>query len=84
MTQPHVFVAMADILNLRCDAWLLPTDSRVRIEHHWLVAHHELRKLAATSASADFRDGVSLAEAIRPWDPNAPLPIMTAVPDDGN
>lgn len=84
MTQSHVFVAMADILNLKCDAWLLPTDSRVRIEHHWLIAHPELQKLAATSASADFRDGVSLAEPIRHWDPDAPLPIMTAVPDDGN
>jgi hypothetical protein len=83
MTQSHVFVAMADILNLKCDAWLLPTDSRVRIEHHWLVAHPELRKLAVTSASADFREGVSLAEPIQHWDPSAPLPIMTAVPDGG-
>lgn len=53
MIQPHVFVAMADILNLTCDAWLLPTDSLVRVEHQWLVAHPELRRLAATSASAD-------------------------------
>ena len=83
MTQPHVFVAMADILNLRCDAWLLPTDSSVRIEQHWLNAHPELRELAAASASAEFREGAALAEPIRPWDPNAPLPILTAVPDDG-
>ncbi|MHA7223093.1 SIR2 family protein [Arthrobacter sp. RHLT1-20] len=83
MTQPHVFVAMADILNLRCDAWLLPTDSSVRIEPHWLNAHPELRELAAASASAEFRKGSALAEPIRPWDPNAPLPILTAVPDDG-
>lgn len=84
MTNPHVYVAMADILNLRCDAWLLPTDSSVRIENQWLVAHPELRKLAAMSASEDFRNGVSLAEAIRPWDNTVPLPIMTAVPDDGS
>jgi hypothetical protein len=84
MTQPHVFVAMADILNLRCDAWLLPTDSSVRIEEHWLKAHPELRGLAAASASAGFREGVALAETIRPWDPSEPLPILTAVPDDGS
>lgn len=84
MTQPHVFVAMADILTLRCDAWLLPTDSSVRIEQHWLQAHPDLRTTAATSASAEFRNGSALAEAIHPWDPAAPLPIMTAVPDDGN
>lgn len=74
---------MADILNLRCDAWLLPTDSSVRIEQHWLKAHPELRELAAASSSAEFREGAALAEPIRPWDPNAPLPILTAVPIDG-
>ncbi|MDQ0692160.1 SIR2 family protein [Arthrobacter sp. W4I7] len=83
MTQPHVFIAMADILNLRCDAWLLPTDSRVRIEQHWLKAHPHLRTMAVASASGEFRDGSALAEPIRPWDPAEPLPIMTAVPDDG-
>ncbi|MFF2031103.1 SIR2 family protein [Arthrobacter sp. NPDC058192] len=83
MTQPHVFVAMADILNLRCDAWLLPTDSMVTIQRHWLQAHPDLRTTAAASASAEFRNGNALAEAIHPWDPAAPLPIMTAVPDDG-
>lgn len=83
MTQPHVFVAMADILNLRCDAWLLPTDSTVKIEQHWLRAHPELRSMAAASASTEFRDGSALAEPIRSWEPLSPLPIMTAVPDDG-
>lgn len=84
MTQPHVFVAMADILNLRCDAWLLPTDSRVKIEQHWLQGHPDLQAIAAASASAEFRAGGVLAEPIRPWDPADPLPIMTAVPDNGN
>ncbi|MET4145478.1 SIR2 family protein [Arthrobacter sp. UYCo732] len=74
---------MADILNLRCDAWLLPTDASVRIEQHWLKAHPEIRKLASGSSSAEFREGVALAEPIRPWDPSEPLPILTAVPVDG-
>jgi hypothetical protein len=84
MTPPHVFVAMADLLNLRSDAWLLPTDSTVRIESHWLQAHPNLRSLAAASASAEFRDGTALAEPIRPWESSAPLPIMAAVPEDGS
>ena len=74
---------MADILNLRCDAWLLPTDASARIEQHWLKAHPEIRKLASASASAEFREGVALAEPIRAWDPSEPLPILTAVPFDG-
>ncbi|WP_427004542.1 hypothetical protein [Pseudarthrobacter sp. H2] len=39
--------------------------------------------MAAASASAEFRNGSALAEPVRPWDPAEPLPIMTAVPDDG-
>jgi hypothetical protein len=74
---------MADILNLRCDAWLLPTDSTVKIEQHWVQAHPELRSMAAASASAEFREGNALAEPVRPWERTSPLPIMTAVPDDG-
>lgn len=83
MNHPHVFVAMADILNLKCDAWLLPTDSSLHIESHWLSAHPELRRLAANSASVSFLDGEVLAEPIHPWGPDAPLPVMTAVPTDG-
>ncbi|WP_407709143.1 SIR2 family NAD-dependent protein deacylase [Arthrobacter nitrophenolicus] len=83
MTQPHVFVALADILNLRCDAWLLPTDSSVKIESHWLRAHPDLSALAAASASDDFRNGNALAQPLHPWDAAAPLPVMTAVPEDG-
>ncbi|WP_347110159.1 SIR2 family protein [Paenarthrobacter sp. S56] len=83
MTSPHVFVAMADILNLRCDAWLLPTDSSLRIEEHWMPADSRLRELAHESASRDFRQGTTLAEAIRPWDKSKPLPVLTAVPIDG-
>lgn len=81
---PHVFVAMADILNLECDAWLLPTDSRVQIERHWLKAHPQLRTLAMSSASRDFRDSLVMAEAVKGWDAETPLPIMTAVPADGH
>lgn len=85
MKSPHVFVAMANILNLRCDAWLLPTDSSVRIESHWLDgSKDDLRMLASESASAEFRRGTSLAEVIRPWDLSEPVPVLTAVPDDGH
>src|SRR6476469_2013580 len=83
MTRPHVFVAMADMLNLKCDAWLLPTDSTVRIEQHWLRAHPDLRGIAAASASKDFRAGTVLAEPLAPWEPANPLPVLTAVPLDG-
>lgn len=84
MTQPHVFVAMADILNLRCDAWLLPTDFRLKIEPHWLRAHPELRAMAQASGAEKFRTGLTLAEPVRGWETESPLPVLTTVPDDGD
>jgi hypothetical protein len=82
MTQPHVFVAMADILHLQCDAWLLPTDSRVSIRPHWAKAHPNLQQLADSSCDDLFRSGQSHAVAIRGWDQELPKPILTAVPND--
>lgn len=35
------------------------------------------------SASAEFRNGNTLAEPMRHWESSAPLPIMVAVPEDG-
>ncbi|MBU8866622.1 SIR2 family protein [Paenarthrobacter aromaticivorans] len=80
MTSPHVFVTMADILNLECDAWLLPTDSFLSIRRHWLSAHRDLQKLANASCGNDFRAGRVLAQAIRNWDQQSPQPVLTAVP----
>ncbi|MGO4590339.1 SIR2 family protein [Paenarthrobacter sp. 2TAF44] len=86
MTTPHVFVTMADILNLECDAWLLPTDSYVSIRSYWLSAHDErgidLQQLAKESCGRDFRTGRRFAQAVEKWDHQSPLPILTAVPDD--
>lgn len=82
MTTPHVFVTMADILNLECDAWLLPTDSFLSIGRHWLRAHENLQLLAAESCGDDFRAGRLFAQAIMDWDQTSPLPVLTAVPNN--
>lgn len=82
MTQPHVFVAMADILHLECDAWLLPTDSHVSIRPYWKKAHPNLQQLAESSCGDLFRSGQSHAAAIYDWDQESPRPVLTAVPAD--
>ncbi|VXC05953.1 SIR2-like domain-containing protein [Arthrobacter sp. 9V] len=82
MTMPHVFVTMADILNLECDAWLLPTDSFLTISRHWLGAHEDLQQLAAASCGVDFRAGRLFAQAMKDWDQTSPLPVLTAVPNN--
>jgi hypothetical protein len=85
MTQlPHVFVVMADLLHLECDAWLLPTDSNVSIRAHWQKAHPELQRLAEGSCDDLFLSGRIFAKVIQGWDIPSPQPILTAVPDDNN
>lgn len=73
---------MADILHLECDAWLLPTDSRVSIRPYWEKAHPNLQQLAESSCADLFRSGRSHAAAIHEWDPELPRPVLTAVPAD--
>jgi len=34
----HLFITRGDLTALACDAWLVPTDASLAIEHHW-VAH---------------------------------------------
>lgn len=82
MNQPHVFVAMADIMHLQCDAWLLPTDSHVNIRPHWARAHPDLQRIAESSCNDLFRSGQSHAAAIHDWDQQSPRPVLTAVPDN--
>ncbi|MBE4717299.1 SIR2 family protein [Pseudarthrobacter sp. AB1] len=79
---PHVFVAMADILHLNCDAWLLPTSTKVRIRESWTGRIPFLDSYAQESAGADFRDGSKLAQAILGWTEDAPLPVLTSVTVD--
>lgn len=79
---PHVFVAMADILHLNCDAWLLPTSTKVRIRENWTAQIPSLDDLAQESAGADFRNGSKLAQAILGWTDDAPLPVLTSVTED--
>lgn len=83
MTQPHVFVAMADILHLQCDAWLLPADSRVSIRPYWAKTHPNLQRLAESSGDDFFRSGQAHAAAIHDWDQQSPRPILTTVPNHG-
>ena len=35
LDQPHVFVVAGDITKIECDAWLLPTDGKPKIEPHF-------------------------------------------------
>ncbi|NQD88000.1 SIR2 family protein [Paenarthrobacter sp. CM16] len=82
MTKPHVFVTMADILNLECDAWLLPTDSSVSIRPHWQDVYKDLVQLAEASCGEEFRTGQLFAQAIENWHASVPKPVLTAVPND--
>lgn len=82
MSATQVFVVMGDLLHLKCDAWLLPTNVRGGLTKSWLKAHTEIQSLAHASVDSAFREGAKLAAPISAWPPSEPLPILTSVPPD--
>ena len=46
MFEPHVFVSCADLTELACDAFVVPTDSRLHVSPGW----RELDKLQRATA----------------------------------
>lgn len=85
----HVFVVHGDLTRLRCDAWLMPSDYRCRVEPYWLVGGtQELmqhftrwphgRRSAYLGAAPEgwARDGLRTLDVL-PWeDRSRPVPVL--------
>ncbi len=83
MVESHLFVTMGNILHLRCDAWLAPTDEELNIETGWTAALAGLSDAVHLSAGPSFRQGKSFAAAALNWPETDPLPVFTSVPVKG-
>lgn len=83
MVESHLFVTMGNILHLRCDAWLAPTDEELNIEPGWTAALPGLSDAVNLSAGPSFRQGKSFAAAALNWPETDPLPVFTSVPVKG-
>lgn len=83
MAVPHLFVTMGNLLNLRCDAWLAPTDQRLDITPGWANVTPGLRAVLDTSADEAFRTGKTYALPANIWPRDEPLPVFTSVPVEG-
>lgn len=83
MAESHLFVTMGNILHLRCDAWLAPTDEELNMEPGWTAAVAGLSDAVNLSASPSFRQGKSFAAAALDWPETEPLPVFTSVPVEG-
>lgn len=85
MSDAHVFVTLGDVTHIECDAWLLPTDSRYSIRAGWSEALSVSgdSDLVAGSRTDEFSAGAVKATPIREWPVTSPLPILTAVPNQG-
>lgn len=88
LSQPHVFVVHGDLLQLACDAIMIPTDARLSVRKHWHPAVPEHASLSSMSELSAFRNGHELAHALPPrlsvdGDEHAPLRVLTAVPLHG-
>lgn len=82
MSGSHVFVTRGDLTHLRCDAWLLPGDSLYTVEDGWTTAVDGLAAAVQglRGVTPDFAEGRALAVPVAGWDPERPLPVLTAVP----
>lgn len=83
MTTPHVFVTMGNLLNFKCDAWLLPTDARLGFNPIWTKSLPGLLGVVAAQETTGFRAERDMAIALTEWPAAEPLPILTAVPLSG-
>ncbi|MCM6764089.1 SIR2 family protein [Rathayibacter sp. ZW T2_19] len=78
MPRPHVFVTRGSLLNFACDAWLLPTDSRLMITSFWR-ALPGLQERVDAVRTAEFARGEDVALPLAPRE-GEPTPVLTAVP----
>lgn len=83
MAESHLFVTMGNVLHLRCDAWLAPTDENLNFDPCWTDCVPGLSGAASVSAGPSFRDGTSFAVAAVDWPEHEPLPVFTSVPIRG-
>lgn len=74
----HVFVTRGDLMRLACDAWLLPTDERGKIELPWSSAVATLPQ----PLPAGWGNGVRVVPIDAAGNPDAPLPWATDVGAD--
>jgi len=83
MTKSHVYVILGDITHLKCDAWMLPSDSKSSVTRVWTDEIPELADAVSQTTSDLYTSGKLFALALDGWPPGTPLPIMTAVPLNG-
>lgn len=83
MTTPHVFVTMGNLLNFKCDAWLLPTDARVYFNPVWLDALPALAEVIGRTDTSALKLEKTFSCALTSWDAQEPMPVLTAVPLGG-
>ena len=79
MARSHVFVIRGDITHLRCDAWMLPSDSKYQVTESWTSTPGLLEAVDRTRDEA-YSEGGRYALPLADWNQNEPLPVLTAVP----
>lgn len=80
-SRSHVFVCQGDLINLACDAYLVPTDRMMVVEPYWKVPELE-EEISAARSDAFERDEVYAVTPNRDRG-GRPTPVFTAVPFEG-
>ncbi len=73
----HLFVLRGDLTKLACDAWVLPTDGALNVEHYWLEGVPLELRQALSQPRPDWE--AHRAVPVENWLPNAPRPWLVNV-----
>lgn len=83
MTAGHVFVTKGNLVNLKSDAWLLPTDRQARPSEKWNAVLPQLESALEAHNLEPLKREAAFAVALADWDLSEPMPVLTAVPFEG-
>ncbi len=72
----HVFIIQGDLTKLSCDAWLMPCDSSIDIQPHW-ISDISAEWFPESSLLSDLKDGGERSVRVENWPYNDSLPFLT-------
>jgi len=76
----HVFLIRGDLTQLACDAWLLPTSSRITITNTWKSRYPELMEMRSLcNPSDEWKSGDDRVIPVPGWPNQKPTdPVLAA------
>ena len=79
----HLFIVRGDLTKLACDAWLLPTGFKLKVEDYWLqpepLGFSEAVRALANTLSPDWKSGTLRVLPAPVWDDSRSRPWLVNI-----